>query len=511
MGIKFRTINAITCACLSLCGCAVGPDYQRPKVDIPKGFKWKVATPDDAVPRGAWWTVFRDPGLNRLEEQAVIANQNLRAAAGRVDQARAIARVVRADFFPDITLDPTLMRFRTSGNLGLNAGGSSTSESRRDATQDQLPATDGAMEEEVGASPRQASASRASGIGRPSGRTLNNFRVPLDLSYELDVWGRVRRSFEAARGRAEASVADFHTVLLTLTTDVATNWFLLRGLDAEIAVLERTVATRDDAVKLANDRFTGGLVSELDVFQARTLLATARADLVDVRRQRAIIENALAVLTGQYASNFRLAEKELSGTPPSLPAGAPVALLERRPDVAGAERRMAAANAEIGVAKAAFFPTITLTGAAGVESVDIKTLFDAQSRIWSIGPAIFLPVFEGGRNKANLARTKARHAETESDYRQTVLVAVREVEDSLVNIRLRAEQAAALAAAVDAANGSLNLSTERYRTGVVNYIDVIEAQRSALDAERSSVQVRTQQFVATVSLVKALGGGWNAL
>lgn len=459
-----------------LTGCAVGPNYHRPAVETPSAWKseWKIAEPRDTAPRGAWWEIFGDETLNALQAQAITSNQDLKAALARVAQARSVARVSASEFFPNVDLNATGVRSR-SVPLGPSGGGGSS--------------TPGGF------------------VSKPFTQTI--YRVPLDLSYEIDLWGRVRRAFESSRAEAKASVAAFESVRLILSADVARNYFQLGELDSEVAILEETVELRRDALQVVQRRFDSGIVSELDVARAKTELATAEADLIDVRRRRAEIENALAVLCGQPASNFKVDARPLALKPPSVPPGLPSDLLERRPDVAEAERSLVAANAQIGVAIAGFFPVVRMTGSAGYESLELDDLFKWDSRTWSLGPSISLPIFTGGRTLANVRNARARYDETVAQYRQQVLIAFRDVEDALVNLRMRAEHADALERVVTAARETAALSRLRYEQGLVNYLEVVDAERSRLQAERAAVQVLSDRLISTVLLVKAIGGGFD--
>jgi len=452
---------------LLLAGCTLGPDYVRPDIDTPPVFKeaapWKEATPQDGVPRGKWWEVYGDPVLNRLEDEATVANQALAAAFARVTQARAIARVDEADRLPRVDLNASAGRLRTSGDFTL--GG--------------------------------------------SGTTGNRFAVPFDLGYEIDLWGRVRRSIEASRADAEGSAADYRSLLLSLQADVARNYFALRALDAEVDLLRRTVELRRENLGLVRSLFNNGEVGQLDLARAETELASTEAEAVGLQKSRSELEHALAVLTGQPASTFSLAPAPLDLVPPALAAGLPSSLLERRPDVAAAERRMAAANARIGVAKTAFFPAVSLTGSAGYASSDLGDIFRWDNRTWALGPAISLPIFEAGRNAANLERARAALEEAVATYRQQVLVAFAEAEDALAALRILAEQAEALDRSVAASQQAADISGKRYRAGLVSYLEVVDAQRTALQAERGAVQLLGEQMQASVLLIKALGGGWE--
>jgi hydrophobe/amphiphile efflux-1 (HAE1) family protein/NodT family efflux transporter outer membrane factor (OMF) lipoprotein len=450
----------------------VGPDYQQPTNSVPADYKavdfgsWKEGRPLDNVPKGNWWEIFGDPNLNALESQALSANQQLKAAVARVDQARATARIARSQLMPSLNLDPDFTRERYSPNENPSFGNI----------------------------------------------TANTFSTPLDLSYEVDLWGRVRRSFQSAHADAQASLADFYNVLLTLQSDIAQNYFSLRSLDAEIATVNGTIALRHEQVRLVRSRLEGGIGSELDVAQAETELATTEAEAASLAHQRDELENAIAILVGENPSSFKLAaldDPDWNPRPPEIPAGLPSDLLERRPDVAQAERQLASANAKIGVAKAAFFPVLTLTGSAGYLSADLSSLFSWDSRTWSIGPSLSLPIFAGGRNRANYKYSQAAFQESVALYRQQVLNAFGEVENSLSGIYHFAVQSEAQQRAVTSARRAAELATDRYRSGIVAYIEVVDASRDTLTAERANAQLAGQRLIAAVQLIKALGGGWT--
>ena len=453
-------------------GCTVGPAYQRPSTPVPASYKttnelagWKEAEPLDKVPKGSWWALFADETLNGLEQKATAANQELKAAVARVDQARATARVARSDLLPSVNLDPSFTRARF-----LAPGG-----------------------ERV---------------------TASTLSVPLDLSYEIDLWGRVRRGFESARAEAQSALAAYYNVLLTLQSDVAQNYFQLRALDAELATVSSTVGLRKEQVRLVRSRFEGGIGSELDVARAETELATAEAEAEALAERRARLENSLAILVGANPTSFKLAplgqaERGWNPAPPGIPAGLPAQLLERRPDVADAERQLAATNARIGVAKAAFFPVVQLTASGGYLSADVESLFNWDGRVWSLGPSISLPVFTGGRNRANLERARAAYEEALAKYRQQILVAFGDVENSLAGIRHLGLEAVAQDRAVANARRAAELANERYRSGIVSYLEVVDANRERLQAERAQAQLAGERLVVAVQLIKALGGGWS--
>jgi multidrug efflux system outer membrane protein len=459
-----------------LSGCTVGPDYQAPTVPTEVNYKeagnWKKAQPSDDISKGDWYTVFHDHKLNELEDQARASSQTLRAAIARVSEARALARQSESDFFPSLDFSATGGRQRTSPNNG----------------------------QVVAQSPG----------GKGAAHTFDSATVtPFDLSYEVDLWGKVRRAFEASGDQAQATVADYENVLLTLKADVATNYFALRTADAQIDVQRRTIASYKENLKLTNSRFTGGISTQLDVEQAKATLASAQAQLATLDQNRAQLEHGLAVLLGQPPTSFSLPFSPLKGEPPTIPAGMPSDLLERRPDVAAAERRVAAQNAQIGVAIAAYFPVVRLTGQTGFDSGDIGLLFNWESRIWSYGPSIQFPIFEGGRIEANIKQQRAAFEENVANYRQQVLVAFQNVEDSLSGLRYLAEQQEAEDRAFSAYKQALDLTNARYSTGLVSYFDVIQAQGLALGAEQNTVQIRGNRLASTVQLIKSLGGGWN--
>ena len=467
--ISSLVFTGILCQAIVAGPFTVGPDYKRPTTDAPVQYKaeeagtWKIGKPLDHLPKGNWWEIFGDPELNGLESRAMEFNQELRAAFAAVNQARAAARIARSEFFPSLDLNPRYSRERFSPNQEPDFGSI----------------------------------------------TANTFRVPLDLSYEIDLWGRVRRGLESARADAAAMHAAFHNVMLTLQADVAQNYFSLRAIDAEIATLQRNLQLRSEQLSIVTTRFETGLGRELDVVRARTEFATTEAELAAVTRRRVELENALAILTGQQPSTFKISpQQDWSQQVPVIPAGLPSELLERRPDVAEAERQLAAENARIGVAKAAFFPVLRLTGSGGFLSADVENLFNWESRVWSIGPSLSLPIFAGGRNRANLQRARARFEEAVARYRQQVLVAFADVENSLSAIQLLTAQAAAQSRALASAREARDLAMESFSAGIIEYLDVIDADRAALQTQRDSVRIAGQQSVAAVQLIKALGGSW---
>ncbi len=468
-------LTGVAAASVLGAGCvSVGPDYERPTTEAARAYKaadtgdWKEGKPLDHVPKGDWWKVFGDAQLNALEAKAQRANQDLKAAFAVVNQARATARVARSEFFPNVEANPSFRRERFSPN----------------------------QEPDFGA------------------LTANSFHLPLDLSYEIDLWGRVRSGFESTRAEAAASTAAFYSLLLSLQADVAQNYFRLRALDAEVAVLQRTLELRREQLNIVASRFDIGLGAELDVARAETELAATEAELTTLARRRIELENALAILVGEPPSTFRIAPltdpaNGWDHQPPAIPAGLPSQLLERRPDIAQAERQLAADNARIGIAKAAFFPVVRLTGSGGFLSADVESLFNWESRAWSIGPSVSLPIFAGARNLANLRRSRARFEESVARYRQRVLLAFGEVENAIAGIRLLDEQAAAQERAFSSARRARDLALESFTAGITGYLDVIDADRAALQTHRSNQELAGQRLIAAVQLIKVLGGGWT--
>ncbi len=465
----------MTCAllwALALAGCAVGPDYRKPAPGpLPTEWKanpiWKQGQPRDAEIKQNFWEIFDDPVLTGLERQATTNSPDVRAAFERVQEARATARVSKADLFPAVSFDPNGNRTRYSSSRSAQPG------------------------------------------SLVLGYAGNDFVLPLDLSYEVDLWGRVRRSFRAAREQAQASAADYQNILLSLQANVAETYFTIRSTDLDRRVVAQTVELRKKNLSLVESLHQGGADSALDVAQAETELASAQADFVGLNLRRAQLENALGFLCGQTASSFSLAETNRLYQPPLIPVGLPADLLERRPDVAEAERTMAAASEGIGVAKAAYFPSIQLTGSAGTESVALKDIFNWENRIWSIGPNISLPLFEGGRIRAGLQRAQAAYQEAVAQYRSQVLVAFHEVEDGLAGLRLLQDQFEAQMRAVDAARKAADQSRLRYKEGLASYLEVVIADRTALENQIAAYELNGQRIVTTVQLIKALGGGWK--
>jgi multidrug efflux system outer membrane protein len=457
-----------------IAGCSVGPNYHRPApAALPMDWHWKTAEPRDELAKGPWWELFGDPELNHLEEQALAQNQDLKAAVGRVDEARARARLSGAAFFPSLTANPSY-------------------------TRTQLPEDN----------PQFAKIPIPGILQRYE--PANSFKVPLDLSYEIDLWGKVRRAFQGAQAQAQASVADYENVLLTLHSDVAIEYLTLREYDSEIKILQDTFTARTEALRINRVRLEAGRATSVDVAQAETDLTNAEAQLDGVQQSRAETADALAVLCGTNPSDLSIASRPLDLVPPKIPAGLPASLLERRPDVAEAERTMAAKNESIGVAYAAFFPSVSLTGEGGVLSARATDLFHWQNSIWSFGPTISIPLFDGGQNLSNLQVARAQYNQSVANYRASVLNAVKDVEDALADLRFLGRETAALRESVQSARQATDLERKLFLVGETNYTNVIVADETRLTTERSEAQVRGQQLYATVRLIKALGGGWDA-
>jgi len=460
---------------LALCtvGCTVGPGYKRPTAQVPDTWKgegpWQTAAPKDAIPKGAWWQIFHDAELDQLEQDLLQANQSLTAAQNRLSQARAQARIASSAYFPTVSADPSGQRERLSGNRPLSGG--------------QVPLTP---------------------------VTQNNFTVPFSVSYELDLFGRVRRNLEAANASLQASAADLENVRLVLTAELAADYFNLRELDREAGVVRQSVEIQQKGLDLVNRRHEGGVASGLEVAQQAALLDSTATQLQLVLQQRAQYEHAIAVLTGKSASAFSLRDVPLHAVPPAIPTGVPSEILERRPDVAASERQMAFENAQVGIATTAFYPHITLSGGGGWQSRDIATLVNAPSALWSLGGDVLQPIFNGGRNRANLAYTRAAYDESVANYRESVLEAFQQVEDGLSGLALLDRAAKTQQKAVADSRRALDIANDRYVGGVTTYLDVITAQSTLLNNERLATQLLGQQMTTSVYLVKALGGAWDA-
>jgi NodT family efflux transporter outer membrane factor (OMF) lipoprotein len=457
-------------AVIQFSGCTVGPKYHPPAVQAPPAYKeaenWKPAQPNDQNLGGTWWTIFQDPQLDALELQVNVSNQNLKAAEAQFRQARAVLRYSRADYYPTVTASPSGTRTRISSN-------------------------------------RPPPSSTFNGV------TYNDFVLPFDFSYQVDVWGRVRRTVESNREQTQASAADLATVNLSMHADLALDYFQARSFDAEEQLLNSTVKEYEQALQLTQSQFRGGIASEVEVEQATTQLQTVRAAAIDVGVLRAQYEHAVAILIGKPPAEFSLPSLPLTAPPPPIPVSVPSELLERRPDIAAAERRVAAANAQIGVAKAAYYPSINLGGVGGFESSDITTLLTGPSGLWSVGLSAAVTVFDVGRRRALTDQALAAYDYQVAAYRENVLTGFQQVEDNLAAVRILEHEARVQDEAVAAAQRSLALSTKRYKGGVTTYLEVITAQNAALTDEVTTVNILGRRMANTVLLIQALGGGWD--
>ena len=449
----------------------VGPKYQRPAAPVPPAYKesppadwkemqgWKQAQPNEGAKRGKWWEIYNDPELNALEEQVSISNQNVLAAEAQFREARYAVQIARSSLFPTVAASPSIVNSRAPLSGVLT---SSTA-----------------------------------------------YELPVDVSYQADIWGSIRRSARASAEAAQASAALLENARLSYQAELAQDYFELRGADGEEGLLETTVKSYQDYLKLTQDRFNSGVASGSDVAQAQTQLETARAQLIDYDVARAQYEHAIAVLAGKPPAELSITHRPIKITPPPVPVGLPSILLERRPDIAAGERQMAAANEQIGIAKAAYYPTLTISGSAGVESSRFLRWISWPSRFWSVGPQLAETVFDAGRRRAALAQTLAAYDATVANYRQTVLTAFQQVEDSLAALRILENEAQAEDQAVKAAQNSLDISTYQYKAGTVNYLTVITTQAILLQDQVQAVSILTRRMSASVLLIEALGGGWD--
>jgi NodT family efflux transporter outer membrane factor (OMF) lipoprotein len=470
---------ALAAALVLLAGCAAGPKYHPPETAAPQAFKeiapegaeaaaaLRPAEPRDAIVRGAWWTVFADPDLDALEAQLDVSNQTIAEAEARYRGARAEVRLARAGLYPGLGISPSVVR------------------------------SNGAV---------STAAAAAAGSGAS---TVTLYQVPVDFSWEVDVFGRLRRTLEANVALAQASEGDLEAIRLAAHAELALDYFTVRGLDAERELLDSTVADFEKTLQLTVNRHDQGVVSGVDVAQAKTQLETTRADATDLRVTRAQVEHAIAVLLGRPPSEFSLTSGRMPEAPPDVPPGLPSDLLERRPDIAAGERRIAAANAEIGIAKAAYFPTFTLAASGGYRATSLSSFFSLPNRFWSLGVEAVETIFSSGRRRATVEATEAAYDENVAAYRQSVLAAFQEVEDNLAALRLLEEEAHQQADAVAAARELVTLARNRYTGGVTSYLEVATAQTAALQNERAATQLLVRRMVASVNLVKAIGGGWD--
>jgi len=478
---KMRAAAALLCSLL-LCflpGCVVGPKYHRPSVDAPGTYKevtpddlkkmdgWKVAQPQDSALHGKWWEIFGDPQLNGLEEQVSISNQNVASAFASFMAARALVRQARAQYFPTASVGPSITHQHQPSSTSI------------------VPSA-------------------------ASGATFTQYSLPFDASWTPDLWGRVRNTVRANVANAQASAADLENTRLTAQAELAVDYFQLRGQDALKQLLDATVKAYEESLKLTTALYETGIDSDEAVAQAETQLDATRALDTSIGILRSQYEHAIALLVGQPASTFSIAVEPLKTPPPAIPFGVPSHLLERRPDVAANERLMAQANAQIGVAKAAFYPTLTLGASAGLENTRASNWFTWPSRFWSVGPSISELIYDGGLRRATVEQYRAQYDQTVANYRNTVLTAFQQVEDNLAGLRILSQEIQEQDTAVGAAQRTLTLATDRYRLGIDPYLNVISAQTALFSNQQTAVNLRIAQIVDSVQLIEALGGGWDA-
>jgi NodT family efflux transporter outer membrane factor (OMF) lipoprotein len=474
---KIRAATALLCCALLLQGCVVGPHYNRPPVDTPGTFKevspddlkkmdgWKVAQPQDSALHGKWWEIFGDTQLNKIEEQVNISNQNVASAFASFMAARALVREARAQYFPTLSVGASATRQRTT---------------------------------------------IAQANGETTGTTFNEFSLPFDASWTPDLFGRVRNQVRAGVANAQASAADLENTRLTAQAELAVDYFQLRGQDALKQLLDATVVAYAESLKLTQALYETGIDSDESVAEAETQLEATRALDTNLGILRAQYEHAIALLVGQPASSFSIAVEPLKTPPPAIPFGVPSQLLERRPDVAASERLMAQANAQVGVAVAAYYPTLTLSASAGFESAKISKWLTWPSRLWSAGPSISETIYDGGLRRATVEQYRAQYDETVANYRNTVLTAFQQVEDNLAGLRILSQEIQEQDVAISSAQRSLKLATDRYRLGIDPYLNVITAQTTLFSNQQTAVTLRITQIVDSVQLIEALGGGWDA-
>ncbi len=481
-----KTVLALLVPLLS--ACAIGPDYQRPETAMPASYKeaqsdqWKIAEPADTAQRGNWWEAFSDTQLNALQTQLLVSNQNIVAAEARYRQARAAAQAARASFFPNLTLGASATR--GSSNSSTTSNGAATSTGTTTAT-------------------------ASSGI-------VSQKTVALDASWELDVWGRIRREVEAGDASTQASAGDYAAAILSAQAELAQNYFLLRVTDAQKKLLDRTVADYERSLQLTQNRYNAGVAGRADVAQAQAQVKAAQAQAVDIEIDRAQLEHAIAILVGKAPADIAIAAADnvdaqtgMKGAPPEVPLQLPSALLERRPDIAAAERRVVAANAQVGIARAAYFPQLTLSATGGYRSANFSDLFDLPQRFWSIGPSLSLPLFDAGLRSAQNKQAIAAYDETVATYRQVVLTGLQEVEDNLVALERLTKEVQYQQEAVAASREALRLVNNQYKAGTVGFLNVLTAETAAFTNERTLLQAQGRQYTASVALIKALGGGWS--
>ena len=484
----FRSAALAAVSAAALAGCAVGPNYVRPSAPISPAFKeaagWSPAAPADTLDRGDWWTLFGDPTLNALAAKVQVSNQNIIAAEAAYREARATVSEQRAALFPTVDLTGS----------GTQSGGGAGSRG-------QIITGSGGGTVITGG---------GTGSGSGGSNRTTSYRASLGASWEPDVWGRIRRTIEGARSNAQASAADLAAAKLSAQGELATDYFGLREADAEIALDEATVVAYQRSLTIAQNRYNAGVAVKSDVFQAQTQLANAQADLAGLSQKRANFEHAIAVLTGEAPGNFSLAAAPWVGTAPAIPPSVPSTLLQRRPDISGAERRVQAANAQIGVNTAAYFPNLTLSGSYGFAASELGSLFSSANSLWSYGASIAETVFDAGARRARVNEAKAAHDQAVAQYRETVLEALQDVENQLAATRVLAQQSALRRQASTAADQAEQIVANQYKAGQVSYADVVAAQTTAYQARRAVAQAAAQRQTTAVALIQSLGGGWKA-
>jgi NodT family efflux transporter outer membrane factor (OMF) lipoprotein len=465
---RYLKMQGIAAGILLLAGCTVGPDYVRPQAPVTAGFKeldgWKVAQPQDNTLRGPWWEIFNEPDLNALESQVDVSNQTIAAAAAAYRQAVALVQQARAAYFPTVTIGLAIPNSSSSTTI-IHESNTRTNPTR--------------------------------------------FTLPVDVSWQIDVWGRIRRQVESNSAGAQASAADLAAAKLSIQTELAQDYFQLRALDAQKRLLDESAVDFQKSLDLTQNQYAAGIVSRADVLQAQTQLKSTQAQAIDVEVQRAQLEHAIAVLVGKPPAEVTVSFAALSAIPPPIPVGLPSELLERRPDIAAAERLVAAANALIGVAEAAYYPTVALSSIGGFDSTSFSKWISAPSRFWAVGPTITQTVFDGGLRAAQTSEARAVYDANIALYREAVLTGFQQVEDNLAALRILESEAQVQDAAVQAAQQTVAVFTNQYKAGLVSYLNVIIAQTAALNNERTAITIMGNRFNAAVLLIKALGGGWN--
>ncbi len=491
-GVYYLRLSVVVAALLFASNCDVGPKYHTPTVQAPAAYKevtsenakdidnWKVAQPSDAEIRGKWWEVFNDPALNQLEEQVDKSNQSVASAAASFLAARALVKQARSQLFPTVSTDPSITRERQSSNL-----------------------------QEFTSQGTGSTGTGGTGTTSVTTSAFTDYSLPFDATWVPDLWGKVRNTVRSNAYAAQASAADLANTRLSTQAELAVDYFELRSQDALKQLLDSTVKAYQQSLDLTKALFETGIESDEDVAQAETQLETTEAEDTNVGILRSQYEHAIAMLVGQPASVFSMPFKPLDVPPPPIPFGVPSELLERRPDIAASERLVAQANAQIGIARAAYFPTLTLSASGGLESTSITDWFSWPSRFWSVGPSLAETIFDAGLRKATVEQYRAQYDETVANYRQTVLAAFQQVEDNLAALRILSRQIQQQDVAIKSSKRYLDLATDRYRLGIDPYLNVITAQTSVLSNEQTLVNLRIQQITSSVQLIEALGGGWT--